>query len=110
MPLRFVALFAATTALVLGCALPASAGELQQADRTLLARLKQHTLWAIPAGRLAAHPATNQPAPAAPPPPAPPPRAGGRPPPASPTPRPASTSPCARSPTGSPSRSPPAPP
>jgi putative membrane protein len=60
MPLRFVALFAATTALVLGCALPASAGELQQADRTLLARLKQHTLWAIPAGRLAAERATNR--------------------------------------------------
>jgi putative membrane protein len=60
MPLRFVALFAAATALVLGCALPASAGELQQADRTLLARLKQHTLWAIPAGRLAAERATNR--------------------------------------------------
>ncbi|WIY03299.1 DUF4142 domain-containing protein [Amycolatopsis mongoliensis] len=60
MPFRFVALFAATTALVLGCALPASAGELQQADRTLLMRLKQHTLWATPASRLAGERATNQ--------------------------------------------------
>ncbi|MEU0793198.1 DUF4142 domain-containing protein [Amycolatopsis sp. NPDC005961] len=60
MPFRFVALFAATTALVLGCALPASAGELQQTDRTLLARLKQHTLWATPASRLAAERATNR--------------------------------------------------
>ena len=60
MPFRFVALFAATTALVLGCALPASAGELQQTDRTLLTRLKQHTLWATPASRLAAERATNR--------------------------------------------------
>jgi putative membrane protein len=60
MPFRFVALFAATTALVLGCALPASAGELQQTDRTLLARLKQHSLWATPASRLAAERATNR--------------------------------------------------
>jgi putative membrane protein len=59
MPLRFVALFAATTALLLGCALPASAGELQQIDRTLLTRLKQHALWAGPASRLAAERATN---------------------------------------------------
>lgn len=57
---RFVALFAATTAFVLGCALPASAGELQQTDRTLLTRLKQHTLWATPASRLAAERATNR--------------------------------------------------
>lgn len=60
MPFRFVALLAATTALVLGCALPASAGELQQTDRTLLARLKQHTLWAMPASQLAADRATNR--------------------------------------------------
>jgi putative membrane protein len=60
MPLRFVALLAATTALVLGCALPASAGELQQSDRTLLTRLKQHTLWAVPSSRLAAERATNR--------------------------------------------------
>lgn len=60
MPFRFVALFAATTALVFGCALPASAGELQQTDRTLLTRLKQHTLWATPASRLAAERATNR--------------------------------------------------
>ena len=60
MPLRFVALFAATTALVLGAVLPAGAGELQQTDRTLLARLKQHTLWAVPASQLAAERATNR--------------------------------------------------
>jgi putative membrane protein len=60
MPLRFVALFAVTTALVLGAVLPASAGELQQADRTLLTRLKQHALWAGPASRLAAERATNR--------------------------------------------------
>jgi predicted outer membrane protein len=60
MPLRFVALLAAATALVLGCAVPASAGELQQADRTLLTRLKQHTLWAVPSSRLAADRATNR--------------------------------------------------
>ncbi|ADJ42995.1 hypothetical protein AMES_1173 [Amycolatopsis mediterranei S699] len=60
MPLRFVALLAAATALVLGCAIPASAGELQQADRALLTRLKQHTLWAVPSSRLAADRATNR--------------------------------------------------
>ena len=60
MPLRFVALFAATTALVLGAVLPAAAGELQQDDRTLLTRLKQHTLWAVPASWLAAERATNR--------------------------------------------------
>ncbi|MDT7804599.1 MAG: hypothetical protein QOI78_8032 [Actinomycetota bacterium] len=60
MPLRFVALFAATTALVLGAVLPAAAGELQQTDRTLLTRLKQHSLWAGPASRLAAERATNR--------------------------------------------------
>ncbi|KDN19432.1 DUF4142 domain-containing protein [Amycolatopsis rifamycinica] len=60
MPLRFVALLAAATALVLGCAGPAVAGELQQTDRTLLARLKQHTLWAVPSSRLAADRATNR--------------------------------------------------
>jgi predicted outer membrane protein len=60
MPLRFVALLAATTAFVLGCAFPASAGELQQTDRTLLTRLKQHTLWAVPSSRLAADRATNR--------------------------------------------------
>jgi putative membrane protein len=60
MPLRFVALFAVTTALVLGAVLPASAGELQQTDRTLLTRLKQHALWAGPASRLAAERATNR--------------------------------------------------
>jgi predicted outer membrane protein len=60
MPLRFVALLAAATALVLGCAVPASAGELQQTDRTLLTRLKQHTLWAVPSSRLAADRATNR--------------------------------------------------
>jgi putative membrane protein len=60
MPLRFVALLAATTALVLGCSFPASAGELQQTDRTLLTRLKQHTLWAVPSSRLAADRATNR--------------------------------------------------
>jgi putative membrane protein len=60
MPLRFVALLAATTALVLGCVIPASAGELQQIDRTLLTRLKQHTLWAVPSSRLAAERATNR--------------------------------------------------
>jgi predicted outer membrane protein len=60
MPLRFVALFAATAALVLGVAVPASAGEPQQADRTLLTRLKQHALWAGPVSRLAAERATNR--------------------------------------------------
>lgn len=60
MPLRFVALLAATTAFVLGCAFPASAGELQQTDRTLLTRLQQHTLWAVPSSRLAADRATNR--------------------------------------------------
>ncbi|MDX3190681.1 DUF4142 domain-containing protein [Streptomyces sp. MN03-5084-2B] len=60
MPLRFVALLAAATALVLGCAVPASAGELQQTDRALLTRLKQHTLWAVPSSRLAADRATNR--------------------------------------------------
>ncbi|MGW5722291.1 DUF4142 domain-containing protein [Amycolatopsis sp. NPDC003865] len=60
MPFRFVALFAATTALVLGCVLPASAGELQQTDRTLLTRLKQHALWVTPASRQAAERATNR--------------------------------------------------
>src|SRR4051812_22879845 len=60
MPLRFVALLAATAALVLGCVIPASAGELQQIDRTLLTRLKQHTLWAVPSSRLAAERATNR--------------------------------------------------
>ncbi|MDQ7809201.1 DUF4142 domain-containing protein [Amycolatopsis sp. A133] len=60
MPLRFVALLAAATALVLGCALPASAGELQQTDRALLTRLKQHTLWAVPSSRLAVERATNR--------------------------------------------------
>ncbi|WP_329051719.1 DUF4142 domain-containing protein [Amycolatopsis sp. NBC_01488] len=60
MPFRFVALLAATTALVLGCVFPASAGELQQTDRTLLTSLKQHALWATPASRLAAERATNQ--------------------------------------------------
>jgi len=60
MPLRFVALLAATAALVLGCALPASAGELQQTDRALLTRLKQHTLWAVPSSRLAVERATNR--------------------------------------------------
>ncbi|MEV4057866.1 DUF4142 domain-containing protein [Amycolatopsis sp. NPDC049688] len=60
MPLRFVALLAAATALVLGCAFPASAGELQQTDRALLTRLKQHTLWAVPSSRLAVERATNR--------------------------------------------------
>lgn len=60
MPLRFVALLAAAAALVLGCAVPASAGELQQSDRALLTRLKQHTLWAVPASRLAVERATNR--------------------------------------------------
>ncbi|HET6710749.1 DUF4142 domain-containing protein [Amycolatopsis sp.] len=60
MPLRFVALLAAAAALVLGCAVPASAGELQQSDRALLTRLKQHTLWAVPASRLAVDRATNR--------------------------------------------------
>ncbi|WP_410607898.1 DUF4142 domain-containing protein [Amycolatopsis sp. lyj-109] len=60
MPLRFVALLAAATALVLGCAVPASAGELQQSDRALLTRLKQHTLWAVPSSRLAVERATNR--------------------------------------------------
>ncbi|WP_410639188.1 DUF4142 domain-containing protein [Amycolatopsis sp. lyj-346] len=60
MPLRFVALLAATAVLVLGCALPASAGELQQTDRALLTRLKQHTLWAVPSSRLAVERATNR--------------------------------------------------
>ncbi|WP_328646144.1 DUF4142 domain-containing protein [Amycolatopsis sp. NBC_00348] len=60
MPLRFAALFAATAALLLGAVLPAAAGELQQTDRTLLTRLKQHTLWAVPAGRLAAERGTNR--------------------------------------------------
>lgn len=60
MPLRFVALLAAATALVLGCAVPASAGELQQTDRALLTRLKQHTLWAVPSSRLAVERATNR--------------------------------------------------
>jgi len=55
-----VALLAAATALVLGCAVPASAGELQQTDRTLLTRLKQHALWAVPSSRLAADRATNR--------------------------------------------------
>lgn len=60
MPFRFVALFAATAALLLGCALPASAGELQQTDRALLTRLKQHELWAGPASLLAGEKAVNQ--------------------------------------------------
>jgi predicted outer membrane protein len=60
MPLRFAALLAATAALVLGAVFPAAAGELQQTDRTLLTRLKQHTLWAVPAGRLAAERAGNR--------------------------------------------------
>ena len=60
MPLRFVALLAAAAALVLGCAVPASAGELQQSDRALLTRLKQHTLWAVPSSRLAVERATNR--------------------------------------------------
>ena len=60
MPLRFVALLAAAAALVLGCAGPASAGELQQSDRALLTRLKQHTLWAVPSSRLAVERATNR--------------------------------------------------
>jgi predicted outer membrane protein len=60
MPLRFVALFAATTALLLGAVLPAAAGELQQTDRTLMTRLKQHSLWAGPASGLAAERATNR--------------------------------------------------
>ncbi|MDS0134962.1 MULTISPECIES: DUF4142 domain-containing protein [unclassified Amycolatopsis] len=60
MPLRFVALLAAVAALVLGCAGPASAGELQQSDRALLTRLKQHTLWAVPSSRLAVERATNR--------------------------------------------------
>ncbi|WP_410623129.1 DUF4142 domain-containing protein [Amycolatopsis sp. cmx-8-4] len=60
MPLRFAALFAATAALLLGAVLPAAAGELQQTDRTLLTRLKQHTLWAVPASRLAAERGTNR--------------------------------------------------
>ncbi|RSD21749.1 DUF4142 domain-containing protein [Amycolatopsis eburnea] len=60
MPLRFVALLAAAAAFALGCALPASAGELQQTDRALLTRLKQHTLWAGPSSRLAAERATNR--------------------------------------------------
>ncbi|GHG35277.1 MULTISPECIES: DUF4142 domain-containing protein [Amycolatopsis] len=60
MPLRLVALLAAATALALGCAVPASAGELQQTDRALLTRLKQHTLWAVPSSRLAVDRATNR--------------------------------------------------
>ncbi|MFG1641869.1 DUF4142 domain-containing protein [Amycolatopsis sp. NPDC049252] len=60
MPLRFVALFAATTALVLGAVLPAAAGELQQTDRALMTRLKQHSLWAGPASTLAAERAGNR--------------------------------------------------
>ncbi|WP_328444703.1 DUF4142 domain-containing protein [Amycolatopsis sp. NBC_00438] len=60
MPLRFAALLAATAALVLGVVFPAAAGELQQTDRTLLTRLKQHTLWAVPASWLAAERATNR--------------------------------------------------
>jgi putative membrane protein len=60
MPLRFVALLAATATLLLGAVLPATAGELQQADRTLLTRLKQHSLWAVPASRLAVERATNR--------------------------------------------------
>ncbi|MGV9361366.1 DUF4142 domain-containing protein [Amycolatopsis sp. NPDC003731] len=60
MPLRFVALLAAAAALLLGCAGPASAGELQQSDRALLTRLKQHTLWAVPSSRLAVERATNR--------------------------------------------------
>ncbi|MCR6486596.1 DUF4142 domain-containing protein [Amycolatopsis sp. OK19-0408] len=60
MPFRFTALVAAAAALLLGCALPASAGELQQTDRALLTRLKQHTLWATPASRQAAERATNR--------------------------------------------------
>ncbi len=60
MPFRLVALLAAAAALVLGCAVPASAGELQQSDRALLTRLKQHTLWAVPSSRLAVDRATNR--------------------------------------------------
>ncbi|HEY3471986.1 MAG TPA: DUF4142 domain-containing protein [Amycolatopsis sp.] len=60
MPLRWVALLAITTALVLGAAVPVSAAEPQQSDRTLLTRLKQHTLWAVPSSRLAAERATNR--------------------------------------------------
>ncbi|MGW4528500.1 DUF4142 domain-containing protein [Amycolatopsis sp. NPDC004378] len=60
MPLRFVALLAATAALLVSAVFPASAGELQQSDRALLTRLKQHALWAGPASRLAAGRATNQ--------------------------------------------------
>lgn len=60
MPLRWVALLAVTTALVLGAAVPVSAAEPQQSDRTLLTRLKQHTLWAVPSSRLAAERATNR--------------------------------------------------
>lgn len=60
MPLRFVALLAATATLLLGVVLPATAGELQQTDRTLLTRLKQHSLWAVPASRLAVERATNR--------------------------------------------------
>ncbi|QKV76059.1 DUF4142 domain-containing protein [Amycolatopsis sp. Hca4] len=60
MSLRFLAVLAASAAFVLGCALPASAGELQQTDRALLTRLKQHTLWAVPSSRLAAERATNR--------------------------------------------------
>lgn len=60
MPLRFVALLAAAAAFALGCALPASAGELQQTDRALLTRLKQHALWAVPSSRLAVDRATNR--------------------------------------------------
>lgn len=60
MPLRWMALLAVTTALVLGAAVPVSAAEPQQSDRTLLTRLKQHTLWAVPSSRLAAERATNR--------------------------------------------------
>ena len=51
MPFRFVALLAATTALLLAVAGPAAAGEAQQSDRTLLTRLKEHGLWAGPVSR-----------------------------------------------------------
>jgi len=54
MSFRFVALLAATVTVLLCSAFPATAGELQQTDRTLLAELKQDALWAGPASRLAA--------------------------------------------------------
>ncbi|SFW92455.1 DUF4142 domain-containing protein [Amycolatopsis australiensis] len=60
MPFRFVALIAAAAALLAGVVFPASAGELQQTDRTLLTRLKQHTLWATPVSRLAAERAADR--------------------------------------------------